>query len=288
MSDAPPISDTQARAAYAGQGTVSPSTAAAFAQHVRGLGGDPTASLAAYGYDPQGQPIQPATPAAAPAPATPARQPGHDSELSAAKLPRLAPSELEQAAETLSKHWTGDPAVLDAALRGAGLIPSEEAGEAELSPAEADYEASAFGASADPADYDLNGVWIGRSGVSVAEMGEVQQDMQQMLSAMAYPKSMAKAFVSDILDANERGYATLANDYERLAYSTQAKDTVMRATGAKDYASMIKIAQVALAAMPADTSIELANQGVFEDARVMTALYRQGERLIHRANLKAR
>jgi hypothetical protein len=51
---------------------------------------------------------------------------------------------------------------------------------------------------------------------------------------------------------------------------------------------MIKIAQVALVAMPADTSIELANQGVFEDARVMAALYNQGLRLIHRANLKAR
>jgi hypothetical protein len=101
--------------------------------------------------------------------------------------------------------------------------------------------------------------------------------MREMLASTAYPKPLARAFVEDVLDANQRGWGSLQNDYQRHAYAIEQKAIAMRATQATSYEDLISTARAALARIPVATTKTLAERGVFEDARILTQLYRQGE-----------
>jgi hypothetical protein len=161
-----------------------------------------------------------------------------------------------------------------------------ETGEPEATEPETNFDAAFAGG--DPASYDLSGVYLGRNGADIGELAAVDADMRTMLSAMSYPKTMAKGFVSDLLDANEKGWASLQNDHQRHTYAAEQRAIAMRATGATSWEGLISTSKVALDKIPPQIARELAERGVFESAAVLAALFKHGERMALRAGLKAR
>jgi hypothetical protein len=197
--------------------------------------------------------------------------------------PRLNSAELETAAANLRKHWTGDLQVLEAALAKAGASPAVDAAD-ERTQTEREFD-GVFGGS-DPAGYELRGAYH-NAGIPVAELAEVDQDMRAVLSAMDYPKVMAQSLVIDILAANKNGWASLPEGPARTMYGNAETAAAIKATGATSREDFFKTARVATDLMPEDIAHELAEAGVFEDRRVLAAMFRQGERLLLRRGLKA-
>ena len=62
----------------------------------------------------------------------------------------------------------------------------------------------------------------------------------------------------------------------------------MRATGATSREDLFDTVRVAFARIPQAIKMGLAERGVFEDGRVLSQLFRHGERLILRAGMKTR
>jgi hypothetical protein len=273
-----PISDASARAAYAGTG-VTPSAAQQFAAHVRSVGGDPTTSLQAYGYGPDGAPVQPATPGQA----TPAPRPIVD-DLGPSKTGRLTPAQQEAAAATLQKFWTGDPAVLRAALEGEGMVEVDEADDVRTE-AQREFDGTFAGAHAN--QYELTGAYVGHVG-DVGQMAKVDGAMRETLAAMDFPAALAKGFVDDILTATEHGHSAQGSDAEKTLYANDQIAIAVRATHAASRAEFFDTARRAFDLMPEAVKVGLAERGCFESANVLTALYMHGARMAAREGLKAR
>jgi hypothetical protein len=161
-----------------------------------------------------------------------------------------------------------------------------ETGEPEATELETGFDAAFAGGT--PNEYDLSGAYLGREGADIGDLAAVDHDMRAMLSAMAFPKVMARAFVGDLLDANERGWASLTDDHQRHTYASEQRAIAIRATGAASWEDLISTSKVAFDRIPKGIALELAERGVFEAAPVLAALFRQGERLVIRQGLKAR
>jgi len=201
------------------------------------------------------------------------------------KHPTLSDRQLEQAAATLTKFWTGDPQVLRDALERAGLQevdvedPNDQRGELEKS-----FDATLGGVR--PEEYDLNGVYTGRSGnIDTGGLTEVDRDMRTMLSAVEMPPAMGKALTEAVLDANGGGWNSLTSDAARRSYSAEQYAIAIRATGASSYENLISTVKVAVDRIPRAIAQDLAARGVFENGRVLALLYGQGQRLTQRAAL---
>jgi hypothetical protein len=202
------------------------------------------------------------------------------------KHPTLSDRQLEQAAATLTKFWTGDPQVLRDALERAGLQevdvddPNDQRGELEKS-----FDATLGGVR--PEEYDLNGVYMGRTGdIDTGGLAEVDRDMRTMLSAIEIPAVMGKAVIEAVLTANSAGWNDLTSDAARRSHSAEQYAIAIRVTGASSYENLISTVKVAVDRIPRAIAKDLAARGVFENGRVLALLYGQGRRLTQRQGLK--
>lgn len=245
--------------------TVTDAAATAFAADMQARGLDPAPALARFGRGADGRFVTQQTPTT---PATP-------SDRSPPQIPAFNARELETAAATLSQHWTGDREVLRAALQKAGLTEVDDVDDTRT-PAQRQID-TAF-PSGNAAEYDLQGVYVGRAG-DVSELVRTDGEMRQMLAALNYPRVAARSLVSDLLDAAAGGYATLTSDAAKGQYSNEQVALAIQATHAVSRADLFATAKLATDRIPPAIAEKLALQGVFEDRRVLSALYMQGQRI---------
>ncbi|HEV2546522.1 MAG TPA: hypothetical protein VGU20_04245, partial [Stellaceae bacterium] len=102
------------------------------------------------------------------------------------KLPSLSDAQKLQAANTLSKYWTGNQQVLEDALKAAGIerVPDEDLGPHKRSQAEKDFDNAFGGVAADT--YDLQGAYLGAR-IEAAELPNVDRNFRSMLEAISMP-----------------------------------------------------------------------------------------------------
>ncbi len=211
----------------------------------------------------------------------------HVGSLSPTKVPSLNQQEITRAFE----HWKAqglDPQqFIEAAKVDGWSLEDIQGADASATELENDFDNS-FGGAA-PGDYDLNGVYardLGEMAGDVGALREVDNDMRAMLGAMGYPQQMARALVSDILDANALNVPEMS-DGARAQWRQDQAAVACRVCGV-DRNELTRVAAVALAYVPARIRDDLVARGVLDNARVVVALFKHGERMILREGLKQR
>ena len=269
MADAP-ISESAARASF-DAGSISDASRAEFTRIMAARGLDASDTLAKHGVVEQ-------VPAPAPEP-RPAMQP----DLDHAKLPRLTSTELEIAADTLAKNWTGDPAVLDAALRNAGLELVDDGTDGRTD-VERDFDRT-LGAPASPDDYDLGSLLVNRTDLGPDGAVEVATAVRGALAEMAIPKHLGSALGNAILDAVERSNETPG--VENAQRSNEQVALACRIVGVGREELLATVRPV-LARLGPDGK-ELIQRAVAggHDANLLVYLFRAAELGLVRAGLKA-
>jgi hypothetical protein len=200
----------------------------------------------------------------------------HVGTLSPSKIPNLSLGEVERAHQSWIAAGLPERAFLDAAARdGFNLVETNEPGASD---AEIEYDA-AFG-GAEPGRYDLDGIYTGRDFGNIAgnaaEIAALDRDMRTILSALEYPQQMAKAFVGDILDAANRGVSE-PGPARQIWQGEQAAMACKACGVSRD--ELVKTAAHAVANVPQALRDDLHSAGILDDARVVSALFRQGERM---------
>lgn len=262
--------------------TVTPAAAAAFAAQAREHGFDATAALASFGYDADGQPIQQQQPAAPPA--EPAPAPQYPSELSPSKTPNFTPSELETAADTLSRHWTGDPATLRQALERAGLTEADD-GDDPRTDIERDFDAGSLAAATSPDDYSLPDLWVNRVDSPLEDRAEATAAIRSALAELAVPKVLGSAVAGYLLDGVAAWDAVKDDPVSAARYHADQQAIACRIldTNWTDIVATVK----PLVARLSDANKELlAPSGAFEHHGLLVWLYRSSELLTIRRGLE--
>lgn len=197
-------------------------------------------------------------------------------------------SQREAAAEALQRHWTGDPAILARALGESGLQRQEPGAPDTRSLGERAYDDTLAGA--DPASYNLNGVFVGRrftpqdgAGSATEQAAALQGMLQDAFAAIELPVEMASGLANTILDAANKLHS-LPTEAERTAHMIRQRSTAARVTGEPDFAKMMQTVKIAVDKMPRETAQLLSDRGIFEDGAVLAHLFRQGQRLQSRGN----
>jgi hypothetical protein len=144
-----------------------------------------------------------AQPQSAPAPD---QRPTLQPDLNASKHPRLSPSELERAADTLRRSWTGDPNVLRERLQAAGLNEVADTKDDPRTDVEQDFDRT-LGVPASADEYELGDLMVNRAGLDIEGAAEVSTAVRTALHDMNVPKHMARTLGGAILDAVERSNA---------------------------------------------------------------------------------
>jgi hypothetical protein len=243
--------------------TVSDATAATFREQMlsRGIAADEVeATLARNGYGQRQSGSQQTV-----------RQSAQAEVDAATKTRPFSTAELQTAADTLRKFWTGPQDELEAALAAAGAPKADSAGLDTRTEQEREFDASSLGAGA-PEDYDLNGLWLGRD-ASMQDMAELTGPIRTALSALSVPKAAGMSFAEAIADSR-----AATGDLEDK--SPEAQQTFHMQQRA-DFARAAKIgweqaaAQMKpwLAKLPAATRDFLANTGAFNTTTAMIRLW---------------
>jgi hypothetical protein len=255
--------------------TVTDAAAAAFRDQMTAWGLDGSAALAHFNRGPDGQPVQPVQPST-PAPTQGTAAQRFASDLGPTKTGRLTPQQEEQAAATLSRFWTGDPAVLEAALRGEGMTEVDEAADTRTE-AEKEFDATLGGAYGH--EYDLGGVYQGHNVGDVSQLAKVDTAIRETLEALDFPPMLAKGFVDAVLTASETGYSAQTSDAGKQIYAQNEIAKAISATRATSREDFFATARRAFALIPPAVQVGLAERGAFENANVLAALFQHGQRI---------
>ena len=187
--------EQEVRAAFeTATNTISADTAERFRKEMEERGLDPSAALAKHGASPSPGEQQPVTPQRYAPDIDPATG-----------LPRFTPDQTKALAENLKKFWTGDPTVLDAALKNASAAPIvAPAGPDTRTELERDFDASSL-AGVRPEEYALDGAYVGRGQINPA----MDRTIRTALGELSVAKSLGVTTVEAFLDSG-REYAAVA------------------------------------------------------------------------------
>jgi len=271
--------EQEIRAAFDhGNSVVSTEAAEKFAEQMRARGLDPSAALAKHGVAAS----QPATPGDQALPKPTQYTPDIDP---ATGLPRLTAAQVEQAADTLRKHWTGDPAALEAALARAGAKPLAPTAPDDRSEEEREFDASALAPSVDGSAYELNGVWLGKN-VDIATLAQTERAMRSSMAELSVPKALGRQMAEDLI----AGAAKWSEVSERGPLAVQQHHANENALFAR--ATRVSWAQAAaemkgwLAGMSEGTRSYLASSGALESANVRVRLWQSYQLAQARAGMR--
>jgi hypothetical protein len=197
------LTEQEVRLAFElGTNTISAETAEKFRRQMEVRGLNPDAALAQHGHG-VGSRL-----AADPSQATPKPAQRLAVDIDPVKLPRLSAEQTAKAAETLRKFWTGDPAVLEAALNNAGAAPVALAAPDTRTEEEREFDNSSLAAPVDPASYDLNGLWLGRE-ADLSQLPERDRTIRSTMSELSVPAALGRA--------TAEAFADSASEWSRLA-----------------------------------------------------------------------
>ncbi|HLG45274.1 MAG TPA: hypothetical protein VKY24_03445 [Reyranella sp.] len=270
---------------------VSAETANAFAEQMRARGLDPTETLARYGYGAKpSERVEPdngnATPKAdgttpkADPPPVPIRREQRDAGLDidpTTGLPRFTAEQTAALADNLRKFWSGDPAVLEAALAGAGA-PAEQPIADTRTEAERSFDGSTL-ASVKPEEYELNGLWVGhnvsdRFGYLNNDLPAMEASLRSIMSKLSVPKAVGRQFAEDMI-ASSDAFEALSNAGDEAAakqYYLEQSAAFARVTkvGWQEAAAQMK---PWLAGMSEETREFLAKSGATESVAARVRLW---------------
>ena len=197
------------------------------------------------------------------------------------KTPRASNDEKAAMATALKKFWTGDPKVLEDALKAEG-VSTEQPSIDPRSEAEKDFDATFAGA--DPAAYNLN--YVGRAnGVPTGELAALDGELRSALSAMGVPALIGPGIVDAMLDSAERFHA-IPEGPQRALYQAEQCAAIDRL--GSDFGSrerLLAFAAHAISRVDKAFFADLVANGSFESAASVLQLARQGQRLFHREQL---
>jgi hypothetical protein len=197
------------------------------------------------------------------------------------KHPTLTDRQRKQAAETLTKFWTGDPQVLRDALEREGLGEVDDANDTRSEPERA-FDA-AFGGAA-PGDYDLNGLYVGRAaGMDTAELAAFDADLRGALSAMEVPLAMGRSMAETLIDG-ANSFGRIPEGAARTLWHVEQK-VLLERIGNASADHLTRLAAHALAKLPKATVAGWHKDGGLHSAATILQLARHGERLLLRGQM---
>ena len=199
------------------------------------------------------------------------------SEVAQIKTPVVASTEHLAAADNLKKHWTGDPTVLDTALKKAGLEPVDD----PRSKDEKTFDAG-FPVPADKSEYRLN--FTGRSVGDTTALIRLNAEFGEMFSAMRLPTAMGQGLLEEMLDSSAR-YSKLSGAEKSLYEREQEYLTAQLGKKIGDLETIRKYAAVALNKADRAVLTKLAKNGSLENASVIVRLALHGQRMLYRERL---
>jgi len=242
-----------------------------FVAQMRARGLDPSQTLAKHA------PQQPggSKPSAA-SPATPPQRLSPD--IDAQGVPRLNAAQVEQAAATLRRYWSGDPAVLEAELARAGAKPLAEPIADTRTDEQREFDSSTLAPPVDPASYDLNGLWLDRAArdgrYDVAELPALEGAIRSTMAELSIPKVLGRTFAEDMADSasvfgklSEKGDDVAVQRYHLEQSALFARVTKV---GWAEAAAQMK---PWLARMSKDAREFLADSGALESAPARVRLW---------------
>ncbi len=257
------------RALELGTNTISPETAERFRQQMAARGLDPSATLTKHGVGQQTPPDPSNTPKEPQRMAT---------DIDATGLPRLTGEQTEQAAATLRRFWTGDPAELEAALKNAGASPVDQPAPDNRTEEEREFDASNL-AAVQPSEYQLDGLWVGRNatdrqGYLAADVPTLERTIRGTMAELQVPQALGRQFADDMLASRDKWSAlSEAGDpvsAERHYMEQSTLFTKVAKVGWQEAAAQMK---PWLAKMSAATREFLARSGALESAPARIRLW---------------
>jgi hypothetical protein len=230
-----------------------------FAADMRSKGLDPSQTLAKHAVQQQSGDIPP-----------PQSRPVKLDINPATGVRSLTSEETLKGADQLRKFWSGDPAVLEAALEGAG-VPKVEAPADTRTDAERNFDSSSLGAGA-PEEYELNGLWLGRD-AELHDAATTTGAIRTAFSALSVPKAVGLGFAEAMLNSRE-----VTAD---LAEMSQAAQETWHIQQRVDFAKIARVQWSDAAAqmrpwldrLPAATREFLSGAGAFNSVTAMVRLY---------------
>ena len=245
---------------------ITDATVSAFRETMAKYGADPAETLAKHGIETSPVPALPISPPPA----------VHEPDLNAAKLPRLSNPQLEQAADQLSKHWTGDPRVLHEAFERAGLTEVDDAADRRTE-LEQGFDAT-FGAPESGDEYDLGNLFVGRVEYDAYERAEIAGAVRSSLHEMKIPKVLGASIAEAMVDAAASGWAAQRDDNAKQQYAMEQQALTCRILGVSSQTVTDTIRPLVAGLSPANKEL-WAESGALESASVLCQLYRNAERV---------
>lgn len=184
--------------------TLSPETAETFRQQMQARG------LSAEQIDATLAKHRIGAPSQTPTETTPVTPKQYAPDIGPDGLPRLTAAQTAQAAETLRKFWTGDPSVLEQALKNAGAgAPVTEPAPDGRTDDEREFDASSLASPVDPSGYDLNGIHLGRDQGDSGELAKLDRTLRSTMSELSVAKSLGRSTAEAFMDSADT-YAQVA------------------------------------------------------------------------------
>ena len=119
------------------------------------------------------------------------------------KHPSFSLNEQQALADNLLKHWSGDPKVLEDALRANGFEEVDDNHDTRSDLAKQFDEALG---GVEPEDYDLNGIYVGRANEGPESVAVLDRDMRAALSGMEIPAELGRGIASALLDSTRNNW----------------------------------------------------------------------------------
>jgi len=184
----------------------------------------------------------------------------------------LSPQQSEQAAETLTKHWTGDPAVLRTALENAGLVEADtEDGRSEAARA---FDAAHGGL--DPSGYSINGAFVGTN-LDAPTALQMSDEMRSAFSALGLSATVAPGVAAELArNASDAPalFEKFGGDWQSPKARTWWQGEQAKVAKALDmpYSQAIELAKTAVNRIDRKVAESLARRGCFESGNAIVRL----------------
>jgi hypothetical protein len=197
--------------------------------------------------------------------------------------PRLNDKQLAQAAETLGRHWTGDPAVLKDALERAGVkpaAPDTRSGEEQA------FDRT-FGAPASQDEYRLDDLFIGRPTISDDRRVAIASAVRSTLHEMQVPVVLGNGVANALVDAAASGWNAQPSREAQAMYHAQERARACKALNTS-WENIMATVKPVVARLSEVNRERWAKSGALESASVLVPLYLHGQRLAVRKGMAKR